>query len=134
LGTSVGEVTGTISGEGTEDYYGFYWGGGAFSATTSVTGASSGASYLFSEGLAGGCNSSTATLNSGDGFTGTISVPSLAPGIYCIGIDANSPDDPAFTLTFNTPVSGVPEPSAFVLLSAALGMIGVLRLAKARCR
>lgn len=134
-GTSVGEVTGAISGEGAEDYYEFYWGGGAFSATTSVTGASGGASYMFSEGLAGTCNSSTATLNSGDNFTGTISAANLAPGEYCVGIDANSPNDPAFTLTFNTPVSGVPEPpadvpepSALVLLSVSLGMVGVLRL------
>jgi hypothetical protein len=133
VGPSVGEVTGTISGEGAEDYYAFYWGGGAFSATTSVTGASGGASYLFSEGVAGTCNNSSATLNGGDGFTGTISVPSLAPGEYCIGIDANSPNDPAFSLTFNTPVSGVPEPSAFVLLSLGLGTVGVLRL-KARWR
>jgi hypothetical protein len=61
----------------------------------------------------------------GDSFTGTIAIASLAPGNYCIGIDANNPSDPAFSLTFNTPVGGAtPEPSTFVLISVALGVIG----------
>lgn len=126
----VGVVTGTIGGLGSQDYYSFLWGGGAFSATTSITGAQSGASYLFSEGGAGSCNLlAAATLNSSDTFTSTISMPSLAPGLYCIGIDATSPNDPPFSLTFNTPVVGAqtPEPSVLVLLSIGFGMIGAWR-------
>jgi hypothetical protein len=130
-GSPVGEVTGTIGGFGSQEYYLFSWGGGAFSATASVTGASSAASYLFTEGLAGTCTGGASqTLNIGDSFMSTIAIANLAPGQYCIGLDANNPNDPAFALTFNTPVSGVPEPSGFVLLSAALGMIGVVRHAK----
>jgi hypothetical protein len=132
-GSPVASLSGTISGIGAEDYYTFYWGGGAFSATATVTGASSGASYVFSAGVSGSCNSvGNETLNSGDGFSDAISAGNLAAGSYCIGINANSANDPNFSLTFNTPVSAAPEPSAFVLLSAGLGMIGVLRAKRGR--
>jgi len=134
-GAPVGEVTGTISGQGAEDYYLFNWGGGAFSASASITGASAGASYLFSGGLPGSCNSLGQALNSGDSFTATISDPSLAPGQYCIGVDANSASDPNFTLTFNTPVGAIatPEPSGFAPLLVALGIV-VVRLHARRDR
>ena len=131
----VGEITGTIGGFGSEEYYGFYWAGGAFSATGSVTGAGSNASYLFSEGTVGSCSSSgTATLNSGDGFTGTIGIANLPAGEYCIGLDANNANDPNFTLTFNTPVQGTvtPEPSGLGLLLGGLGTIGALGLMRRR--
>jgi hypothetical protein len=128
----VAAVTGTISGLGAEEYYGFFWPGGAFSATASISGASGAASYLFTEGLAGSFCSGGAsqTLNSADSFTSTISNANLPPGQYCIGIDANNANDPNFSVTFITPVRGVPEPSCFLLLSVGLGMIGVLRHAK----
>ena len=129
----VGQVTGTISGPGSEDYYLFGWGGGAFSATASITGASAGASYLFSEGAPGVCaDGGSATLNNGDSFSSTIAVANLAAGLYCIGLNANSGNDPAFALTFNTPLQAqtVPEPGGFILPSLGLGMFIVLRLAK----
>src|SRR5579885_2884791 len=129
--TPVGEVTGTISGLGSEDYYVFNWSGGAFAATASLTGASSGASYLFSAGVAGSCNSvGSQNLNSGDGFSGIISAGDLAPGQYCIGLDANSANDPNFKLTFDTPVSPVPEPGTFVLLSGGVAAIALVRRRK----
>ena len=130
-GSSVAALTGTISGLGAEDYYIFYWGGGAFSASASITGASGEASYVFSAGVAGSCSSAgSETLNSGDGFSDTIAVGNLAAGRYCIGLDANSGNDPNFSVIFNTPVSSAPEPSSFVLLFGGLGVIGVLRHAK----
>lgn len=133
-GEPVAELSGTIGGVGSEDYYLFSWAGGAFSATASITDAPNvGASYLFSGGNAGSCSSGgTATLNSDDSFTNTITIGDLAAGQYCIGIDANNANDPAFALTFNTPVTGTstPEPSGFVLLSIGLGMISFLRLTK----
>lgn len=105
-GSPVAQVTGTIAGSGAQDYYVFYWGGGAFSATASVTGASNAASYLFTEGSAGTCTGGASqTLNSGDSFTGTISIASLPAGEYCIGLNANNSNDPAFALSFSTPVS-----------------------------
>jgi len=130
FGSPVAGVSGTISGQGAEEYYGFYWPGGAFSASASITGASGSASYLFTEGAVGTCMGvASQTLNSGDSFSGTIS-GSLVPGVYCIGLDANSASDPNFSLTFTTPVNGVPEPSGFVLLSVGVGMIVVLRCAR----
>lgn len=118
----VGEVTGTIGGQGTEDYYLFQWAGGAFSATGSITGTpNSGASYLFSEGAVGSCSSGgSGTLDSGDSFTSTIAFANLAPGEYCIGIDANNSNDPTFAINFNTPVAGTPEPTSVIFMSTML--------------
>lgn len=77
----------------------------------------------------GSCSSGgEQTLNGTNNFTGTIAIPNLAAGQYCIGINANDPSDPPFTLVFNTPVSGVPEPPGLVLLSVGLGVLGALRL------
>jgi len=127
----VAGITATLSAETSESYYDFQWGGGAFSATGTVDGASSGASYLFSTGGNGSCTSGgTATLNSGDNFTGTIAIANLPAGQYCIGIDTNSLTDPDFLLTFDTPVAGVsapsavPEPSGLVLPCIGLMLIG----------
>lgn len=75
----VGQVTGTIGGFGTEDYYSFYWGGGFFSATATVTNPSpnSGASYLFSEG-SGNCTSgASATLTAAIAFPGPFRITIL---------------------------------------------------------
>ncbi|MGD0297805.1 MAG: hypothetical protein ABSE86_11870 [Bryobacteraceae bacterium] len=133
-GEPVAQVTGTIGAQGSEDFYSFLWAGGLFSATASMTNPPSAGSYLFSEGIAGSCNSGgTQTLNSGDNFTSTIAIADLPAGQYCIGIAATSPNDPGFALTFNTPVTGTgtPEPSGLVfMLSIGLGMMGVVRLVK----
>jgi hypothetical protein len=128
-GMPVWYLTGTIGGLGSQDYYSFLWAGGAFNATASITGTpNAGASYLFSEGTGSCTGGGSSTLNSGDSFTGTIAVANLAPGQYCIGIDANNSNDPAFALTFNTPIeAATPEPSTFALIPAALGLIGALR-------
>ena len=134
--TLVGAITGSIGGLGSQDYYSFFWPGGSFSATASLTGAPNPtSSYLFSEGVTSACNGvASLTLNNGDSFTGTITNANLAAGQYCIGIDANNPTDPNFTLTFNTPVtSQAPEPTGLVLFSIGAGMLAALRL-KARPR
>ena len=65
-------------------------------------------------------------FDSGDSFSGTISNNNLAAGNYCIGIAANNPADPMYSLTFNTPTTAMPEPSTFVMLLGGLG-IGALR-------
>jgi hypothetical protein len=51
----------------------------------------------------------------------------LAAGQYCIGLDANSPNDPSFSLTFSSPVDSTPEPGSVVLLAAGLACLGGLR-------
>jgi hypothetical protein len=130
LATSVGEITGTIGGSGSEDYYSFFWTGGQFSATATIIGANPGASYAFSfNPVFAGCANGPIPLNSGDNFSYTyVSSPLLSAGQYCIGIDANSASDPTFILNFSTPVGGVPEPSSFVLLSISLAVISIFRL------
>jgi hypothetical protein len=107
-GTPVTGVTGTISGTGSEEYYELSWPGGPFSATAAITSTpNSGASYLFSLGVAGSCNSlGSATLNANDSYIGTITSSNLSAGNYCIGIDANDSSDPTFAITFSTPVTG----------------------------
>jgi hypothetical protein len=124
---SVGGVQGTIGGFGSEDYYFLNWVGGPFSASATVDGAAPGASYLFSLGAVGSCNSSAVPLDSSNAFSNTLFLSNLARGNYCIGLDANSLSDPHFALVFNTPVSGVPEPSVFGLLSAGIGILGMVR-------
>lgn len=134
-GSPVGGVSGSIGGPGAEEYYGFYWGGGAFSASADVSGAGPGTSYQFTEGTAGSFCSGGAseTLNSGDSFTNTIGIANLAPGQYCIGLETNSVADPIFAFTFFTPVSGVvPEPSGLIPLFVAFGVIVFLRHTKLR--
>ena len=78
------------------------------SATASIAGSPNpGASYLFSAGDVGSCNSQAAmALDASSGFTGTIAFSNLPAGNYCIGLNANNSNDPPFTLTFNTPVEG----------------------------
>jgi hypothetical protein len=126
VGSPLAVVNSTIE-EGAQDYYSFLWAGGAFSATAAVTNAPDGAAYVFSEGGAGSCtNLADVTLNKDDTFTGTISVPNLAPGQYCIGVDATNSPDPDVALTFNTPVGPVPEPSTLGLLSIGVAIAGMV--------
>jgi hypothetical protein len=132
-GSPVAGVSGSIGGLGAEEYYGFYWNGGAFSATASV--ATTDGSYLFTEGSTGSFCSGGASeaLNNLDGFTNTIAIANLAPGQYCIGIENNSAADPIFAFTFLTPVNGVvPEPSGLIPIFVALGLIVFLRRTKLR--
>jgi hypothetical protein len=131
-GQTVTEITGTIGGLQSQDYYTFLWAGGAFSATASIAGTpDAGSSYLFSEGISGGCSGgATASLSSSDSFTSTIAVANLPAGQYCIGIDTLASSDPYFVLNFNTPVSDAPEPSSIVFLCVGLGILGALRFTR----
>jgi hypothetical protein len=109
-GSPVAQVSGTISGQGAEEYYEFYWDGGAFNATAYITGASNSASGLFTEGSAGTCTGGASKTLSDAGplsFMGTIAIASLPPGEYCIGVNANNSNDASFALSFNPPLSAV---------------------------
>jgi hypothetical protein len=133
----VAAVTGSLTDEALQDYYDFQWLSGAFSVTASVQDAPSGASYAFSVGVDGTCTSAgSATLNSADGFIGTIAISNLPAGQYCVGIATSNPTDPPFQISFNTPVTGssapsnVPEPSGLVLLSSVVLVMGWRLLAR----
>lgn len=130
----IGGVVGTIGDYGSgesDEYYSFNWDGGAFDASASLTDADEGSSYLFSEGGIGSCTDGTSTTLSGPDFAGTIQIADLAPGEYCIGLEAESTSDPTFTLTFSTPLPAeTPEPSGMVLVPIGLMTMGVFY----RCR
>lgn len=128
-GGPIGEVSGTISGSGAEDYYSFYWNGGMFAATASVTNAVAGTSFVFSGGTVGSCNLTSQTLNAGDNFSGTISSDNLAPGLYCIGLTEDGVADPDYSITFDTPLT-TPEPGTFVLFSCGVAAIAIARRVK----
>jgi len=126
----VSSVSGTTSGDGSMDYYSFYWAGGAFSASTDFSNIlSSGDMFQFSLGLVGSCNTlASATLNGTNNYTGSISQGNLSPGTYCIGIDQTAGSDPNYVLTFQTPLSSaVPEPGTFVILWGGLAVIAAAR-------
>ena len=128
LGSPVSGVSGSIAGAGSQDYYGFYWQGGAFNASETVTGAALDAGYLFSLGTPANCRGlDSQNLNVGDNFTSTISIANLSAGTYCIGIEADNAADPNYAITFNTPVNTTPEPCTCVLLTSGLGLIALLR-------
>ncbi|HLH41075.1 MAG TPA: hypothetical protein VKX39_18135 [Bryobacteraceae bacterium] len=133
--TPLGQVNGTISGNNAQDYYSFYWNGGAFAASASITNALAGTSFQFSAGAAGSCNSiGSQTLNAGDGYSGTIGAGNLAPGQYCIGLTENGTTDPNYAITFNTPLTA-PEPGTFLLFSAGVAVmvaVGGIRTRKSR--
>jgi probable HAF family extracellular repeat protein len=123
IGGPIGDITGSIGGQGSTDFYKLSWSGGSFAATLSLTGANANSAYLFEILDAQGNVIETLTLDQLDGFSGTFSEV-LAAGDYEIGLEADSPDDPAFDLQFATPVYGVPEPTTWTMLLVGLGGIG----------
>lgn len=132
-GTGIAEIDGSIEGDGSAEFYGFSWAGGAFTVDASVTGANANASYDF---ILYGPNGEVAdvVLDAADSFMAPIDEAAMAAGDYAIGLVANSANDPEFSIVFDTPVSGgggarvVPEPSTWAMLLigfAGLGFAGL---------
>jgi hypothetical protein len=124
----IGQLNGQIGGAPDVSFYKFYWSGGTFEASTSVTGAPTGAQYQFEIANYLGTVLYNVTLNQMD--SGTLD-ELLGAGFYEIGLVADSTTpDPNYTLTFETPVEGAssaPEPGTFALLGLGLVAIGLLR-------
>lgn len=129
----LGQVNGSIGGEGAMDFYVFYWAGGAFQANVSLTGANKNAEYEFQLLNYYGLNSYTASLiqdmllNQSNNFTAGIGA-TLPAGTYEIGVLADSAADPSFTISFDTPVQGavvsVPNVVGFSPSAAASAITG----------
>lgn len=130
-GSLVGSLSG-LGGQASQDFYSFLWAGGAFDVSATIGG---GSGSTFSYGDIGSCNNrGTVALNSGDNFAGTVgNNANLAAGHYCIEVNSAGLN-PAFGITFNTPVAGLaaapgaPEPSTFGMFFVGAGiLVGVLR-------
>ncbi|HEY1929577.1 MAG TPA: hypothetical protein VGG92_19080 [Caulobacteraceae bacterium] len=135
----VGGLSSDISGPAADSqFYSFTWNGGLFQTRGTVLGANPLADFDFQ--LFRGAGASLTELqdlqlSSTDGFSNLMSL-NLAPGDYEIGMFTDSPYDPQFTITFNTPVgSYVPEPATWVLLVGGFltlgGALRTLRRAEA---
>ena len=126
----VGSISSSISGgtSASEQYYSFRWETGDFAAVASITGANPLADFHYQ--LLDGVTHDVLVdliLDAANGFTKQLNYDGLAGGIYELGLYTDSPYDPQFSLTFNTPVlSSAPEPSAWLLMLAGFGICGAV--------
>jgi hypothetical protein len=127
----VGLISSAIGAYPAVDYYEFSWAGGLFGASASVGTTNPSASYAFNLYTPLDMLLTGTTLNSTNGFSSSLST-SLLPGMYVIGLEANNPVDPAFSISFATPVSAVPEPATIALVGA--GLAGVVTRYRRRRR
>ena len=121
-----GAVSSDISG-GVSDqqFYAFNWDGGLFQTSGTIDGANPLADFHFELLTPGDATPiEDIILNDANNFSGVISVPNLASGQYEIGMYTDSPYDPHYTINFNTPVRGVPEPATWASLILGLGAVG----------
>ena len=130
-----GMISSNISG-GVSDsqFYDFIWGGGLFQTQGAIVGANAQADFHFQlypvtgSPVVEGVTPTLADilLNYANGYKGTITDVNLPAGNYEIGMFTNSPFDPQFSITFNTPVgiAAVPEPTTWAMLLLGVCMIG----------
>jgi hypothetical protein len=122
----VGRITSNISGGTGPDtqFYVFDWLGGLFQTTGAVAGANPLADFHFQlYSIGGSAPLDDILLQDSNSFTGLMSLD-LAPGYYEVGMYTNSPFDPPFTITFNTPVGFIPEPSTWSLMLLGFAALG----------
>jgi hypothetical protein len=131
----IGQVDGSIGGNGSEEFYRFSWIGGLFDASAAVPEANPGGDYVFELLNVGGGVLCSTKLNFADDFASTLDCGLLAPGgNYEIGLIADSLSDPNFSIAFPIPVSGVPEPTTIVLFGAGLAGMGLARRRRSATR
>ncbi len=126
---AIGSVAGSIGAAGSEAFYEFSWpGSDLFFANAAVPDADADSSFAFDIYTLSGTLINSVSLDASDGFTGALR-ESLAAGEYKIGLVSNAASDPDYTITFNSPVSGVsdaaaPEPSTWAMLLAGFAGLG----------
>lgn len=120
-----GQINGNIGGQyGADQFYGFTWEGGDFLTKASIFGAAPADAFSFKLFDNSGALLQNVYLGQSNAFTDLMSA-SLDAGLYKIGLTAWNPLDPAFSITFLTPVgSAVPEPGTWAMLIAGFGLMG----------
>lgn len=129
----IGAISSDISGgKQTSDFYDFRWSGGLFQTVGSIANANPLADFHFQLFDAyTGVKLDDLLLYNGNNFSDTISTI-LPAGGYEIGMYTNSPFDPQFTISFNTPVAGIPEPNVWALMLVGFGGLGAAARARRR--
>jgi hypothetical protein len=124
----IGQVNGAIGGAGAQDFYLFYWAGGVFQANARLYGADPLDKYSFELLDQHGNVLESFALDQSNNFTADLS-HNLAKGAnYEIGILADASNiDPAYSITLQTPIAAVPEPSMALLLCLGFAAIGFSR-------
>ncbi len=122
--TPISQITATIGGGISGDFYEFTWTGGIFNTSASVAGASLSDVYYYE--LFGPGENGSIALNSGNSFSGLYDLY-LPPGFYSIGLQsAPGNSDPTLTLNFSTPVDDVPEVSTWAMLLLGFAGLGFM--------
>ena len=133
----IGQIKGNIGGQyGADQFYGFTWeSDGPFQTLAQITGANSTDQFSFKLFDSSDTLLANILLDQNNGFSKLMSFGKLDAGLYKIGLTAWNPLDPAFTLTFITPVgSAIPEPSVWAMLIAGFGIAGAALRRRTRAR
>lgn len=135
----VGRISGNIGGSyPSASFYNFNWEGGLFQTRATLTGADPADSFRFLLFRDDDRTTPLADLllYASNGFTDLINLNLGSPGNYIIGIKADGPIDPHFTLDFYTPIgSAVPEPATWaMMLLGFFGLGAVIRKQAPRLR
>jgi hypothetical protein len=124
----IGQISSDISAPASDSqFYDFIWDGGLLQTRGVIVDANPLADFQFELFSVNGTTRTQLEdldLSSTNAFSALMSLE-LTSGDYEIGMYTNSPYDPQFTITFDTPVgSFVPEPSSWALIILGVGAVG----------
>ena len=124
----VGQISSDISAPASDSqFYQFIWDGGLLETQGVIVHANPLADFQFELFSVNGITRTELKdlpLSSANDFSALMKM-NLSAGDYEIGMYTDSPFDPQFTITFDTPVgSYVPEPSSWALIILGAGAVG----------